>query len=131
MKALLERKKKLQAELQEIETQINRKGVYSRDISVLDSYASLIADLSASSEDPIVGGERGVNTKEDQLKVLTNMHDCKIPLRSVSLGSLFGHADNVRYSFDEKGMDVPSWFRSKYGQHFVEGYVPQGMFASC
>lgn len=34
------------------------------------------------------------------------------------VGSLFSHADNIRYVCDTVGQDVPTWFREKYGYLF-------------
>ena len=140
MELLIEKRNRLKAELKALEILIEaeeRKSVYCRGVypkSVYDENWSLylryppdqqinefLDELASSEESCPHNGPDSVESKEDQLKILRDMRDLKLPIwhRAPILG-IFHHADDVRYVYEEHQAEVPLWFRHKYGQHFAK-----------
>lgn len=106
---LLEKKKKLD---QRIDV-VCRTSVYKLDCR---PYKGRLVELLLESDENPYRSEFGVNSKEDQLKLLAYMQEQDYDFSKRLLGAMFTHADNVRYACAEQDIELPQWFAEKYAE---------------
>ena len=90
---------------------------YRMERALGGDYDHLITRLRSLSPDSRKWDANSLSSIEDQIRILEAMRDAGILLER-GLGSLFKHADNIRFLFVQQRSELPQWYFDKYHSKF-------------